>query len=414
VLSDFADDDAVRAHLAEVVPLKVAQAQAEKPPRKLIRATPFVYRDPSTIPPREVVYGRHFVRKFLSATVAPGGLGKSSLALVEAIAMATGRDLLGVPARDPLTVWYWGGEDPFDEIERRVGAILLHYNIKADELGGRLFLDSGRDCEIVVATESRDGAMVAEPVVEDLEATILESKIDVWMFDPFVSCHALSENDNNKIGVLMKTLAGLADRTNTAGELVHHVRKNSTGGETTVEDGRGAKAFSDRCRSVRTLNMMSDKEATEFGVDPDERYRTFRVDIGKSNMFAPARQAVWRRLVTVPLHNGPDGSRGDHIGVVSRWKAPDLFEGVSPTDVLRVQQEINTTDDWRESSQATRWVGQAVASVLGLDLEDATAKTRVKEMLKVWLKSDLLQVVERTDSSRQVRKFVSVQKWIEP
>ena len=33
------------------------------------------------------------------ATVAPGGAGKSSLTIVEALAMATGRDLLGVKPR---------------------------------------------------------------------------------------------------------------------------------------------------------------------------------------------------------------------------------------------------------------------------------------------------------------------------
>ena len=44
-----------------------------------IKATPFRWRDPKTIPPREWVYGWHYVRRFLSTTVAPGGVGKSSL-----------------------------------------------------------------------------------------------------------------------------------------------------------------------------------------------------------------------------------------------------------------------------------------------------------------------------------------------
>src|SRR5206468_3445518 len=65
-----------------------------RPPK--IAATPFVWRDPATIPPRAWLYGRHYIRKFVSCTVAPGSLGKSSLALVEAIAIAKNLPLLGI------------------------------------------------------------------------------------------------------------------------------------------------------------------------------------------------------------------------------------------------------------------------------------------------------------------------------
>src|SRR5690606_4620106 len=62
---------------------------------RTIAAKPFIPVDPATIPPREWLYGRHLMRKFVSVTVAPGGVGKSSLAIVEAVAMASGKPLLG-------------------------------------------------------------------------------------------------------------------------------------------------------------------------------------------------------------------------------------------------------------------------------------------------------------------------------
>src|SRR5918994_130924 len=49
-----------------------------EPDRQRIRAIPFRWRDPQAIPPRRWLYARHYVRKFVTATVAPGGLGKSS------------------------------------------------------------------------------------------------------------------------------------------------------------------------------------------------------------------------------------------------------------------------------------------------------------------------------------------------
>ncbi|WP_254443799.1 AAA family ATPase [Ruegeria sp. HKCCA4008] len=53
----------------------------------------FVWRDPSAIPPRPWLYGQHLIRKQVSVTVAPGGVGKSSLTICEGLAMASGRDL---------------------------------------------------------------------------------------------------------------------------------------------------------------------------------------------------------------------------------------------------------------------------------------------------------------------------------
>jgi hypothetical protein len=50
-----------------------------------INATPFRWVDPSTIPRREWLYGSHYIRRFVSVTVAPGGAGKSSLAIAEAL-----------------------------------------------------------------------------------------------------------------------------------------------------------------------------------------------------------------------------------------------------------------------------------------------------------------------------------------
>jgi hypothetical protein len=50
-----------------------------------IAATPFSSLDPITIPRRQFLYGRHLIRQFVSTTVAPGGIGKSSLGIAEAL-----------------------------------------------------------------------------------------------------------------------------------------------------------------------------------------------------------------------------------------------------------------------------------------------------------------------------------------
>jgi hypothetical protein len=109
------------------------------------------------VPRRQFVYGKHLIRGYLSATVAPGGVGKSSLALVEAVAVATGKALLGI-ATKTRRVWYCNLEDPREEIERRIAAICLHFDLKPEELGDRLYFD-GREIEIVLATQNKSGSL---------------------------------------------------------------------------------------------------------------------------------------------------------------------------------------------------------------------------------------------------------------
>jgi RecA-family ATPase len=155
--------------------------------------------------------------------------------------MVTGRNLLGhdVPAK--MRVWYWNGEDPKEEIERRIAAICLHYGIKPEDIGDRLFIDSGRDTEIKIARDERLGFSFAVPTVDAIKRTIVENQIDVMIVDPFVSSHAVTENDNTKIDAVAKAWGRIAGETNCAIELSHHTRKGAHGQfEHAVEDARGA------------------------------------------------------------------------------------------------------------------------------------------------------------------------------
>lgn len=190
-----------------------------------ISPTAFVLRPAHEIPPRQWLYGKHLIRGFLSLTVAPGGLGKSSMVLVDALAMATGKALLGSKPPEPLRVWVWNGEDPREEIERRITAACVHYGITADDLGDRLLVDSGRDLPIILATTGNDGVRIARPVADQLKAAIRAAKIDVLIIDPFVTTHEVNENDNTAINAVAAEWRRIADETGCAIELVHHTSK---------------------------------------------------------------------------------------------------------------------------------------------------------------------------------------------
>ncbi len=366
-----------------------------------ITATPFVWRNPKTIPRRQFLYGTHYIRQFVSSTIAPGGVGKSSLVLIEALAMATGRPLLGVRPEKRLRVWYWNGEDPKIEIERRVAAACIHYRIEPAELDDWLFIDSGRDARIVIAESTRDGAKTTRPVVEAVIAAIRKNLIDVMSVDPFVSSHHVAENDNNGMDSVVKEWSGIADATNSAIELVHHSRKTN-GAEVTVEDARGASAVVSATRSARVINTMTKQEAVNAGVANNRVH--FRCENGKANLAPPPDAADWFELKSIPLHNGDSAliDNGDRVAVVVPWKYPDMLAGVTGDLAAAALTKIRA-GKYRENSQAKEWVGKPIAGVLGLNLNNAHEKARVRHVIKTWLANGALVVVDRRDKNGEMR-----------
>jgi hypothetical protein len=406
-------EDAMRAAFdrASPKPTGVAPKSSDRASTSAISATPWTWRDPSSIPPRQWVYGQHYVRGFVSATVAQGGIGKSSHAIVEALSIVIGRDLFGGGAEiRPGRVWLFNGEDPRDEMDRRIAAAAIHYQIAREMIEGRLFLDLGREREIVLATASpRNATAVATPVVDKLIATLRERQIDMMSVDPFITSHRVSENDNAAIDAVVKALAKIADKADAAIDLVHHVRKATSGnGEVSADDARGASSLIAACRSVRVLSRMSKEDAAKTGV---ERMRHFSVEPAKQNLAPPSEARIWRALVAVGLGNGNNDYPEDKVAVVTAWHWPNAFDGITPSDLLAVQRRIAGGSEWRADSRAQMWAGKAAAEVLGLNINDKAHRSRVSLMLKAWVENGALKEVRREDAQRKERSFMEVGEW---
>jgi hypothetical protein len=369
------------------------------------KPTLYEWRDPALIPPRAFIGGRHLIRKFLSVTVATGGVGKSSLVLADAVALASGRKLHGADPEGKFKVWYWNGEDPREEVERRVVAIMKHYCVSSADIGDRLFFDSGRDdgMEIIIASQTKHATIIARPVEDALTETLIAGKFDVLMIDPFVATHRVTENDNMAIDAIAKTLGRIADRANCAIELVHHVRKTN-GKEITHEDGRGASSLVFAARSVRVLNPMSTDEAQKAKVEIERKGFFFRADIGKANLAPPSEKATWYNLKSVPLGNGTriefDGAAddimvgGDTVGVIAAWDWPEALEGVDMSDIRAVRAEI-AKGKWKRDGRASDWVGIPIAIALKLDASDKGDRAKIASLIAIWIKSGMLKAVNQ-------------------
>lgn len=372
--------------------------------RRQVVATPFQWPSATSLPPREWVYGTTLIRRFVSALIAPGGVGKSAYTRTMALALASGRQLMGERVPKPANVWLYNLEDPLEEIERGLAATALHYGLSHGTCPGALYVDSGRDRPVTLAETTRDGVQIIAPLVEEIVGEMREKRIDVLIVDPFVSSHNVSENDNGQIDRVVKQWAQIAERTNAAILLVHHTRK--TGGqEATAEDARGGSAIIGAVRSARVLNRMTKEQASKAGVEDAWAY--VNVSDGKSNLAPPATEGRWFRLENVGLGNGVGLVPEDRLGVAVPWEWPDAFADVTVHDLRRVQEKI-AAGKFRADPQAKDWAGVAVAEALGLDPAEAAAKAKIGQLLKTWIASGALRKVEAEDDNRRKRPFIEV------
>lgn len=382
-----------------------------------ITATPFSWRDPASIPRRRFLYGYELRRQQLSAVVAPGAAGKTTLKVGRALCMATGRDFLGHRVWDgPHRVWLWNLEDEMEEVEKTVHAFLKLWNLTPSDLDGRLFIDgadSASSRALKLAVEGPNGFVIQRPIAEALIDELKARRIDYLDVDPFVSSHSVDENDNGAIDAVSKEWVSIARAADCAISLAHHVRKPG-GAEASAFDARGAVAMINAARSVLVLQRMSKEHAQEFQIPECDRRRYFSVVDDKNNKAPPPSRAEWYEFVGVGLGNGDDTGPEDNIGAIKRWEAPDTFGGVTARQLRHVQTLVDREPaKCRKHSKSQLWVGKLVGLVLDLNMDDPGDKRRVEKMVGTWCATGALRTVTRPNDKREMVEFVEVGVWAE-
>jgi len=375
-----------------------------------LAAIPAALPDPESIPPREWLYGTRYVRRFVSVLAAPGGVGKSALALGQAVALASGRPILGERVHHRAPAWVLNLEDPLEELHRRLAALLRLHRLPDDAVAGRLFLHSGRERRVCIAALAPDGG-IAYPDRDALAAAARAAGIGLIVVDPFVKSHGLDENSNPHMDAAATAWAEVAEHSGAAVLLVHHVRKLGPSGTLDVDSARGAKALTDAARSASLLSPMAAEDADRLGVAPAERFRYVRLDDAKANLAPRADAALWYRMEGIPLGNGTENyPNGDTVAALAPWKPASPFAGLSPEDCNRALDQIDAGPAPGQFYAATRggfggnerWAGNVLQRA-GLTEADAA------RVLAAWLRAGLLIETEYRDQvHRKTRRGVRV------
>lgn len=362
------------AVVSSIAPLPLATETARKKVVN-INAKPF---EPKPLKPRPWIYGRSHLRNYLSAVIAPGGVGKSRLMTIEALSMATGKEIGGKWVKQGLKVWLWNLEDEETELNNCIVSAANHYRIKPSDYAGRLFVNDGSH-KLCIARQEAGVTVVSVESETALIDEIRSRSIDALIIDPFISSHGLPENDNNAIQQAVDAWKRVARSTNCSITLVHHSRK-SNGQKTTADSARGASSLTSAARIVRVMDRMPAVMAKEHDLDGS---RYFSVGSDKPNLTPNGRGHDWYTCISAPLPTEEIGAMPDSVGVAVIWTPPDAFADVTVDMAKQAWGLIGQTEIARAAPTANDWVGYAIAKLWGWECDSQT-KAKLKRILKSW------------------------------
>lgn len=379
------------------------------------------------IPPRKIITiggMKCYAKGFLSVTGAAGGIGKSSLAIIEELSLVYGLDLLAHLPVDHLEfpplkcgrqrVWTMCLEDDEEEHQRRVNAALKHYKLDPYYLQGWYFVTYKADSPVSVASIGRDGYIVS-PQVDLIKELIEKNKIDVLNIDPFVNSHSVPENDNGSMNKVADIWRSIAQNKGAACNLTHHIRKVSGLNEVSSDDLRGAVSLVGAARLVRVIAAMSQAEAVDFGIDDERRRFYIWVNPGaKANIVPPANVRHWFHLESVDLANAEDEWESDSIGVIEYWQPPKEVSLATEDAHMAVyiamgdQNDVFLLERCRVNTQAKeKQYGRLIAQVLKKNFDDPIDKRQINNLIKLWQSKGIIKSINiETQNRKEAACFV--------
>jgi hypothetical protein len=300
----------------------------------------------SNIKHRRWLYGIDLVRGEITVQGAPGGAGKTSLAIGMAIAIATGKALL------QETVWgegefkalYINAEDSGIEMQRRIWAFCLKHSVTEQELD-RLYV-AGTEGPLVQAlsllrTTEKNLSVLDRAGFNRLEELLAKLYPDLVVIDPLIAlCGGGNVNDNAAMSLVMRELKRLATKFDCAIQIVHHTRKGGDPGS--AEAISGAAAIVNLARRAIMPVTMTEDEAAQLGVWPSQRHGYFKVVDAKSNLAPRSDYAPWYRLNNMELPNPepPTYTSGDGVQAVERVFLPLPNNGLGADEKQKIRRAI--------------------------------------------------------------------------
>lgn len=264
----------------------------------------------AAIKPREWLLGYRYVPGYVTLTIAPGSAGKSLLTVVEGLAVASNKRLTYDEVKISGPVWLLNTEDPFEELARRVTAAAIHFKLTKEDLKDFYYTSSYENPIKLASYDNNRRVIVNDVVVDSIIRNIKQREIKLFIFDPFVECHTLNENDNTSIAIVAQIFRRIAAETHCAVSLVHHASQGDKNARGNADKSRGATSLVSAARIAHTLYPMTESEAKEYGLERKAAKWFMRLDNAKANLAPPADRFYWFEKQSVKVIKDDEETTG--------------------------------------------------------------------------------------------------------
>lgn len=363
------------------------------------------------VTPRAWLLKGKLIREAVTLLGAPGSAGKSLWSLQVAVALAIGSQtlgdttiaeaLLGTPVLEETSVLVVNNEDPNDELDRRLAAVMTHWGIPRENAHGRIKLFSGAQQKFRLVKRSPKGGYERSDEAQMLVDYVRKQGIGCIVFDPFVSLHGSNENDNTEMQAVMDVLTAMAAELRVSILLVHHTAKpqmaSADGYAGNVNSIRGASAIKDAARAALTMFVCSKKDGEEYGIPSTIRHRHVRLDGAKPNYHLDDGGPEWFRKESVKIANG------EWLGVLV------------PVKLERKKAEV------REAvADATKNAADVLAKVIGngMTLNEASGTLKMSPLFKTYssdrITALIMTIFDGGAAELDGRKFIVENENIRP
>lgn len=184
-----------------------------------------------------------------------GGSGKTFLSLVLAACVAAGRPFLGLDVAS-VPVLFYSAEDGKEILRWRLQQICNSLGIPPKELGRRLQIIDATEIDPTLFSEKpirySEGSIkrgIATPTFDALSQKAIEFEARLIIIDNASDTYEANENDRPLVRAFIRSLTGLARRTNGALLLLNHVDKATAKAGGSTQGYSGSTAWHNSVRS---------------------------------------------------------------------------------------------------------------------------------------------------------------------
>ena len=273
--------------------------------------------DLADLVPRDWLLTKFMERKAVTTLIAPGGVGKSQLTLTMAAYLARGEEkFFGYEnkyAGQPQYSIIWDGEDDENEMSGRLHALCNMMNWDYHTIKPYISLVSGKRQKFKMLTRENGSIVCNEQskyLIGRMISAALSRRCALLAIGPLNKLHELNENDNIEMARLMENITTLAELSNTAVLLQHHMAKpafasaGSYAGNAAA--GRGAGEIINGSRAAYTLSPPTDEDINRYNLPIERQYRLLKLMNAKLNRALLTDACAWIERAGTTLLNGEE------------------------------------------------------------------------------------------------------------